>query len=106
MLRPRGHAPTADARWRIGPDAIDELAGLQRRLIDAPTPLVRPGGTFVYSVCTLTAAESIDHPVPDGFDVVDDDTSRHVAAIRPRMAVLPHDEDTDGMVLIRYRRRP
>ena len=96
----------ADARWRIGPHTIDELAGLQRRLIDASTPLVRPGGTFVYSVCTLTAAESIDHPVPDGFDVVDDEPPGTWRRYGHGWRVLPHDDDTDGMVLIRYRRRP
>ena len=37
------------------PDAIDELAALQRDLLAAAAPLVRPGGVLVYSVCTLTA---------------------------------------------------
>ena len=94
-----------DARWRIQRSDITELAALQRRLIDASAALVRPGGTFVYSVCTLTAAESIDHPPPPGFDVVDDEppagTWRRYGHGR---RVLPHDADTDGMVLVRYRR--
>lgn len=47
-----------DARWRITPGDIDELAVLQARLLRAAAPLVAPGGTLVYSVCTLTAAES------------------------------------------------
>ena len=67
--------------------------------------LVRPGGRLVYSVCTLTAAESIDHPVPDGFEVDDRRRRSGVAtAIGHGWRVLPHDADTDGMVLIRYRR--
>jgi 16S rRNA (cytosine967-C5)-methyltransferase len=47
----------------LEPDAVERLAGLQRRIVDAAVPLVRPGGTFVYSVCTLTAAETlaVDH---------------------------------------------
>jgi 16S rRNA (cytosine967-C5)-methyltransferase len=48
----------ADARWRLQPDAIDELAALQRELLAAAAPLVRPGGVLVYSVCTLTDAET------------------------------------------------
>ncbi len=94
-----------DSRWRITPDAIDELAGLQRRLLAATAPLVRPGGALVYSVCTLTAAESIDHPVPDGFDVVSDPPEGEWRAYGHGWRVLPHDADTDGMVVIRYRRR-
>ena len=36
------------------PSAIGELAALQRELLAAAAPLVRPGGVLVYSVCTLT----------------------------------------------------
>ena len=95
-----------DARWRISADDVTELAVLQAELISAAAPLVRPGGRLVYSVCTLTAAESIDHSVPDGFDV---DSSEPPAGTWRRYGsgwrVLPHDADTDGMVLLRYRRR-
>jgi 16S rRNA (cytosine967-C5)-methyltransferase len=49
----------ADARWRLEPAAITELAVLQRELLAAAAPLVRPGGVLVYSVCTLTAEETL-----------------------------------------------
>ena len=96
-----------DARWRITAADVDELAALQRDLLAASAGLVRPGGRLVYSVCTITAAESIDHPIPDGFDVEDEPPP--VGEWRPYgpgWRVLPQDADTDGMVLIRYRRRP
>lgn len=48
-----------DARWRVQPDDVDRLAALQRELLDASLPIVRAGGVLVYSVCTLTSAESI-----------------------------------------------
>lgn len=94
-----------DARWRITPTDITDLAALQRLILTASAPLVRPGGRLVYAVCTLTASESIDHPVPDGFVV--DDTEPPAGTWRRYghgWRVLPHDADTDGMVLIRYRR--
>jgi 16S rRNA (cytosine967-C5)-methyltransferase len=47
-----------DARWRLHPDDIPRLAELQRRLVRAAIPLVRPGGLLVYSVCTVTRAET------------------------------------------------
>ncbi len=96
-----------DARWRIGPADVTELAGLQRRLLAAAAELVRPGGRLVYSVCTLTAEESIDHPVPAGLEV--DPAPLPTGTWRPYgpgWRVLPHDGDTDGMVVVRYRRRP
>jgi 16S rRNA (cytosine967-C5)-methyltransferase len=65
----------------------------------------RPDGRLVYSVCTITAAESVDHPTPAGFEV--DPTPPPIGswrAFRQGWRVLPHDADTDGMVMIRYRR--
>ena len=48
----------ADARWRVQPSDVTELAALQRELVDAGADLVRDGGHVVYSVCTLTAEET------------------------------------------------
>ena len=94
-----------DARWRIEASDITELAVLQRGLLAAAATLVKPGGRLIYSVCTVTAEESIDHPTPAGFEV---DPSEPAVGTWRRFGhgwrVLPHDADTDGMVLIRYRR--
>jgi 16S rRNA (cytosine967-C5)-methyltransferase len=49
-----------EARWRIEPEAVTQLAGLQRELLAAAAAMVRPGGRLVYSVCTLTRAETVD----------------------------------------------
>jgi len=49
----------ADARWRITPSDIDSLERLQVELLCAAAPLVKPNGTLVYSVCTLTKQESV-----------------------------------------------
>jgi len=95
----------ADARWRVEPKDITELAALQADLLSSSAELVGPGGRLVYSVCTITAAESIDHAIPHGFEV--DPTPPPAGSWRPfgqGWRVLPHDADTDAMVLIRYRR--
>ncbi len=47
-----------EARWRIEPRAVDELAALQRELLASAATMVVPGGRLVYSVCTLTSAET------------------------------------------------
>ena len=78
-----------------------------RRILAASAPLVRPGGRLVYSVCTLPAAESIDHGVPERFEI--DERPPPVGSWRPfghGWRVLPQDADTDGMVLLRYRAIP
>lgn len=96
-----------DARWRVDADAPERLGALAVDLIDAAVSLLAPGGVLVFSVCTLTRAESRD---------VDDRVAeRHpwlVPLDRPpapwepwgRGSILvPQAADTDGMCLFRYR---
>ena len=93
-----------DARWRLQPGDVDTLAGVQAGILAAARPLVRPGGTLLYSVCTLTAAESID--LDDGSWPV---LPPPPAPWRPYgrgARLLPQDADTDGMTVLRYVRSP
>jgi 16S rRNA (cytosine967-C5)-methyltransferase len=55
----------ADARWRITPEAIAELVVLQRQLLEALLPLLKPGGQVVYATCTVHPAENGE--LLDGF---------------------------------------
>ncbi len=96
-----------DARWRIVPDDVDHLADLQKRLLTAALAVVRPGGEVVYSVCTVTAAETVA-------------LDQWLAATRPEIEaldppgepwaplgrgglLLPQAAGTDGMYLLRLR---
>jgi 16S rRNA (cytosine967-C5)-methyltransferase len=99
-----------DARWRIAETDVDDLVALQSAILDASARLVRPGGWLVYSVCTITARESIGHTVPRGFEVVGREDSG-LPRLRDEwqefgsgFRLLPHRTDTDGMVIVRYRR--
>lgn len=92
-----------DARWRIEAGRLDGLVALQQELLDAAAPLVRPGGVLVYSVCTLIAAESIEHRFPPGWLPL----APPGEPWRPYgdgARLLPQDADTDGMTILRYRR--
>lgn len=92
-----------DARWRITPDDIVDLVAIQQRLLSAAAPLVKPGGTLVYSVCTITAAESIEHRTPDGFEIISTAPEHPWEPFGSGFRLLPQNADTDGMVIIRYR---
>jgi 16S rRNA (cytosine967-C5)-methyltransferase len=48
------------ARWTSKPSDVTELAALQRRLLDKVAESLKPEGKLIYSVCTLTRAETID----------------------------------------------
>jgi 16S rRNA (cytosine967-C5)-methyltransferase len=99
-----------EARWRVGEPSA-ELVDLQTALVLAAAPAVRPGGRLVYSVCTLTAAETtgvaarVLDTLGDDFEVLD------VAPAPwrpwgPGALVLPHDAGTDGMFVLALRRVP
>ena len=95
-----------DARWRIEESDVSALAALQRVLLESAVPLVRPGGLLVYSVCTLTAAETLD---------IDAWMAGRFPELRPVVPVgpwasagrggrlLPQDQDTDGMFVLALR---
>ena len=97
-----------DARWRINIGDVASLVQLQRDLLKSAAGAVRPGGQLVYSVCTLTDAETVGN-------------ERWVVETLPELELLPitvpvgwtaHGGgarilpgDTDGMSVFRFRRR-
>ncbi len=46
-----------EIKLRLQPDSVDDLAALQRRMLDTAAKLTMPGGVLVYSVCSVTNAE-------------------------------------------------
>jgi len=50
-------ASRPDARWRKSPRTIERLAGLQAQILRRGLEALRPGGTLVYSTCTVSRRE-------------------------------------------------
>jgi len=46
-----------DVRWRLTPADFEQMPSRQRRILDAVFPLLKPGGTLVYSTCSLEPEE-------------------------------------------------
>ena len=46
-----------EGRWRLNPERLLRVAALQARLLDIAAPLVKPGGTLVYAVCSILGRE-------------------------------------------------
>jgi 16S rRNA (cytosine967-C5)-methyltransferase len=46
-----------EGRWRLTPERLDRLVGIQQRLLEVGAELVRPGGRLVYAVCSLLSRE-------------------------------------------------
>lgn len=48
----------ADARWRQTPDTVQDMVLLQTELLQQAATWVKPGGSLVYSTCTLNPPEN------------------------------------------------
>lgn len=49
-----------EIRWRLNPEKIDEFAKTGLALLKSASTHVVPGGSIVFSTCTITRAENID----------------------------------------------
>ena len=47
-----------DLKWRQGPQAVQELAAKQARILEAAARLVKAGGRLVYATCSLLREEN------------------------------------------------
>lgn len=96
-------ASRPDLRWRAEP-----LPELQVALARAAAGRLRPGGTLVYAVCTINAAEN--EAVVDALGLPTDDLGAEWPAYRhPRrpefLLTLPHRHGTSGFFVARVRRQ-
>ncbi len=104
-------ASRPDARWRKSPELIERLARLQRRLLTRAARALAPGGTLVYSTCTISARENeavasgLGELVP-GLGV--DDLGAAHRELRSRrddrfLQIRPDRDRTSGFFIARFR---
>jgi len=105
-----------DAKWRKNSEQLQELAQLQKELLDAAATLVRPGGALVYSTCSLEVEENEEqarawmerHPqwvVESAAEYCRCDAAMPaVATADGFLQTLPHRHGCDGMFAVKWRR--
>ena len=99
-----------DARWRVRPETIAELASLQADMLAAAARAVRPGGLLVYSTCTLEPEENTERveaflgAFPDFAMEVTDAVPPEYLDARGCLQVSPQDTRFDGAFAARMRR--
>ncbi len=101
-----------DLRWRMSAERLPELVGTQRAILVAAAAAVRPGGTLVYSTCTISALENEQQVeqflFKDSDFELEDLTARwplHPHPSAPRsLLTLPDRDRTAGFFVARMRR--
>ena len=104
-----------EAAWRLDPETIERLSGLQRKIAARAAKLVKPGGRLLYATCSMLEAENeavalafaSDHPWFRPVSIAEaTKTANLTDAARDRLAGLaagghtlqltPHRTGTDG----------
>jgi 16S rRNA (cytosine967-C5)-methyltransferase len=106
-------ASRPDARWRKTADQPERLARTQGAILRAGADALAPGGTLVYSTCTISPTENervIDAFLADRQEFEADDLRQEVPvwqhpSVPFHLQTLPHRDGTEGFFIARLRRR-
>jgi 16S rRNA (cytosine967-C5)-methyltransferase len=98
-----------DLRWRASPESVAGLAVEQARLLSVAAGALAPGGTLVYSTCTISPAENerqIDAFLDDHADFAAVDLRPRFPAWAdgPAILALPSVQASDGFFIAVLRR--
>jgi 16S rRNA (cytosine967-C5)-methyltransferase len=104
-----------EAKWRLQPEDIKNLADIQSSMLHKMSPVVKPGGVLYYIVCTFNPGETTEiiknflklhpefqlEPLPSNklvkwTEIIDKDGF---------FSILPHKHDSDGFFGARMRKK-
>ena len=103
-----------DIRYRMTREDMKSLAELQREILSVVSRYVKPGGTLVYSTCTVNPEENAENVrwlldncpfEPDSLEGLLPEEVVSKAAEKGYVQLLPGKYGTDGFFIARFRRR-
>jgi 16S rRNA (cytosine967-C5)-methyltransferase len=105
-------ASRPDARWRKAETLPGELARVQAAILRAGADALKPGGTLVYSTCTISPEENegvVETFLAERADFRADDLRSEWPVwqhqgVPAYLQTLPHRDATDGFFIARLRR--
>ncbi len=103
----------ADIRYRVSPESLSEVAGLQRRILGTVWKYVKPGGLLIYSTCTVNREENEDmaawflkqFPFESREPAINLPVSCREGEPEGCVRFLPGENGTDGFFIACFRRK-
>ena len=106
-------AQKPDLKLRVTEESVVELTELQARLLDTVCEYVKPGGTLVYSTCSVLKDENekqaagflARHPEFEETELPDTIPEKYRRMRKTGLQLLEHRDGIEGFYLIRMRRK-
>lgn len=103
-----------DLKYKTMKEQIQELSGLQKKILDVVRRYVKPGGVLIYSTCTISRAENMDNvhwfleKYPEfTLDNIEDKVCSELkdsVTEQGCLRLLPGVHESDGFFIARFRR--
>ena len=106
-------AEKPDIRMRVTEESVAELTELQRKLLDTVCRYVRPGGTLVYSTCSVLKDENenqirrflAEHPDFEAEPLPESIPEKYRQYEELGLQLMPYRDGTEGFYLCRMKRK-
>lgn len=104
----------ADIRYKTSPEDIDSLVSLQRQILKNAVKYVKPGGTMIFSTCTVNEYENGQNVewIKENSDLLPDSLDEYIPEIlrsedtrEGMLRLFPGINDSDGFFIARFIRK-
>lgn len=83
-----------DAKWKLTPQQIEQLRATQQEILQAYSPITKPGGRMVYATCSILPSENQDQVS----QFLQSDAGKDFV-LHSEQRILPQDEGFDGFYI-------
>ncbi len=83
-----------DAKWKLQPEQIENLRTIQKEILQAYSPITKPGGRMVYATCSILPSENQQQIA----QFLASEAGKEFKLLEERR-ILPQDEGFDGFYM-------
>lgn len=89
-----------DTKWKLSPESIERVLGIQQEIIQNYSTMVKPGGVMVYATCSILPLENQDQIAA----FLNSDRGQNFEMMEDQK-VLAHESGFDGFYIAKLKRK-